>query len=119
MSSIAEMIGIPFQAFCSASKFALQGFGEALAYSRRMARAAAGDDAYRTALDSAVGQMARDEENGAPPEAVAAVVHRVLRSSRPPRRVSVGKAGERAGLLAKRILPFRAFQAAAKGSLGA
>ena len=29
-----------------------------------------------------------------------------------------GKAGERAGLLAKRLLPFRAFQAAAKSSLG-
>jgi len=28
------------------------------------------------------------------------------------------KAGERAGLLAKRLLPFRAFQAAAKSSLG-
>jgi NAD(P)-dependent dehydrogenase (short-subunit alcohol dehydrogenase family) len=30
----------------------------------------------------------------------------------------VGKAGERAGLLAKRLLPFRAFEAAAKTSLG-
>jgi hypothetical protein len=41
-----------------------------------------------------------------------------LESRRPPRRVSVGKAGERAGLLAKRLLPFRAFEAAAKTSLG-
>jgi hypothetical protein len=32
--------------------------------------------------------------------------------------VRVGKAGERAGLLAKRLLPFRAFEAAAKSSLG-
>jgi hypothetical protein len=46
------------------------------------------------------------------------VVRRVLESRRPPRRVSVGKAGERAGLLAKRLLPFRAFEAAAKSSLG-
>lgn len=49
---------------------------------------------------------------------VAEVVLRVLGSSRPPRRVSVGKAAERAGLLAKRLLPFRAFEAAAKSSLG-
>jgi len=49
---------------------------------------------------------------------VAALVRRVLESRRPPRRVSVGKATERAGLLAKRLLPFRAFEAAAKSSLG-
>ncbi len=49
---------------------------------------------------------------------VAAVVRRVLESRRPPRRVSVGKAAERAGLLAKRLLPFRAFEAGAKSSLG-
>jgi hypothetical protein len=35
------------------------------------------------------------------------------------RRVLVtGASGERAGLLAKRLLPFRAFEAAAKSSLG-
>jgi short-subunit dehydrogenase len=32
MSSIGGAIGIPFQAFYSASKFALEGYGEALAY---------------------------------------------------------------------------------------
>jgi short-subunit dehydrogenase len=139
MSSIAGVIGIPFQAFYSASKFALEGLGEALAYevaplgvhvtlvepgnvktdftaSRRMAQQAAdGDPVYGAALTKAVGLMERDEANGVP---AAAVVRRVLESRRPPRRVSVGKAGERAGLLAKRLLPFRAFEAAAKTSLG-
>ncbi len=32
MSSIGGVIGIPFQASCSAGKFALEGLGEALAY---------------------------------------------------------------------------------------
>ena len=32
MSSIGGVIGIPFQAFYSASKFAMEGLGEALAY---------------------------------------------------------------------------------------
>jgi NAD(P)-dependent dehydrogenase (short-subunit alcohol dehydrogenase family) len=141
MSSIGGVIGIPFQAFYSASKFALEGLGEALAYevapfgvqvtlvepgnvktdftaSRRMARAAGGDPVYGAALTKAVGLMERDEANGVPAADVAAVVRRVLESRRPPRRVSVGKAGERAGLLAKRLLPFRAFEAAAKSSLG-
>ena len=140
MSSIGGVIGIPFQAFYSASKFALEGLGEALAYevaplgvhvtlvepgnvktdftaSRRMAQAAGGP-VYGAPLAKAVGRMERDEANGVPAADVAAVVRRVLESRRPPRRVSAGKAGERAGLLARRLLPFRAFEAAAKSNLG-
>ena len=51
-------------------------------------------------------------------EAVAATVTRVLKVRRPPRRVSVGKAGERIGIVAKRLLPYRVFERAAKSSLG-
>lgn len=141
VSSIGGIIGIPFQAFYSASKFALEGFAEALAYevepfgvhvtlvqpgnfktdftaSRKMAAASADDQVYGPALTKAVQVMERDEVNGAPPESVAAVVSRVLTARKPPRRVSVGKASERAGLVAKRVLPFRLFEASAKGSLG-
>jgi NAD(P)-dependent dehydrogenase (short-subunit alcohol dehydrogenase family) len=45
-------------------------------------------------------------------------VQRLLESGRAPRRLSVGKASERAGVMAKRLLPFRLFEAAAKTSLG-
>jgi hypothetical protein len=62
--------------------------------------------------------MERDERNGVPAANVAAVVARVLGSRRPPRRVSVGKASERAGLVAKRLLPFRVFESGARSSLG-
>jgi NAD(P)-dependent dehydrogenase (short-subunit alcohol dehydrogenase family) len=141
VSSIGGIIGIPFQAFYSASKFALEGFAEALAYevapfgiqvtlvqpgniktdftaSRKMATGSADDQVYGPALTKAVRLMERDEINGAPPESVAAVVSRALAARRAPRRVSVGKAAERAGLVAKRVLPFRLFEAGAKGSLG-
>jgi NAD(P)-dependent dehydrogenase (short-subunit alcohol dehydrogenase family) len=141
ISSIGGVIGIPFQAFYSASKFALEGLGEALAYevapfgvqvtlvqpgnvrtdftdSRRMAAAGQDDAVYAAAAGKAVRQMERDERNGVPAGDVADIVLRVLTSPRPPRRVSVGKAGERAGLLAKRLLPFRAFEAGARSSLG-
>jgi NAD(P)-dependent dehydrogenase (short-subunit alcohol dehydrogenase family) len=141
MSSIGGAIGIPFQAFYSASKFALEGYGEALAYevapfgvhvtlvqpgnvrtdftaSRRMAQDARDGSVYSEAADKAISAMERDERNGVPAADVAAVVARVLGSRRPPRRVSVGKAGERAGLVAKRLLPFRAFESGARSSLG-
>ncbi len=141
LSSIGGVIGIPFQAFYSASKFALEGFAEALGYevapfgvrvtlvqpgnfrtdftaSRKLAQASTGTTAYSSAQAKAVELMERDEVNGADPAAVAAVVLRVLAAKNPPRRVSVGKADERLGLLAKRLLPFRVFEAAAKSSLG-
>jgi NAD(P)-dependent dehydrogenase (short-subunit alcohol dehydrogenase family) len=141
ISSIGGVIGIPFQAFYSASKFALEGLAEAMAYevepfnigvtlvepgnvatdftaSRRMAQHSEGDEAYREALRKAVGVMERDEANGVPASVVAETVRKVLGASRPPRRVSVGKAGERVGLAAKRVLPYRVFEAAAKPSLG-
>jgi NAD(P)-dependent dehydrogenase (short-subunit alcohol dehydrogenase family) len=141
ISSIGGVIGIPFQAYYSASKFALEGFAESVAYevapfgvhitlvqpgniatdftgSRQLAEGGEGDSAYAAAMTKAVSLMERDEANGAAPDVVAACVQRVLSASRPPRRISVGKAGERAGLVAKRLLPFRAFEAAAKSSLG-
>ncbi|HTZ10695.1 MAG TPA: SDR family oxidoreductase [Acidimicrobiales bacterium] len=77
-----------------------------------------GDDPYRRAREKAVAVMERDEADGVDPDAVAAVVRKVLEARRPPRRVSVGKAGERVGIVAKRLLPQRVFEAAAKGALG-
>ena len=164
LSSIGGLIGLPFQAFYSASKFALEGLGEALAYEvapfgvkvtviepgnvrteftdrRRVVGAgegwpvgraggpAAGGEAgpagagpsiegYSRAQAKAISVMEQDERNGVAPDKVAAVIVRVLSSSRPPRRVSVGKASERVGLVAKRLMPFWAFEAAARSSLG-
>jgi NAD(P)-dependent dehydrogenase (short-subunit alcohol dehydrogenase family) len=141
IGSIGGAIGIPFQAYYSASKFALEGFAESMAYevapfgvhvtivqpgnvatdftaSRQFADGGAAAAAYADAMTRAVTLMERDEANGAPPPAVAATVLRVLDARRPPRRVSVGKAGERVGLVAKRLLPFRVFEAAARHSLG-
>jgi NAD(P)-dependent dehydrogenase (short-subunit alcohol dehydrogenase family) len=141
LSSIGGVVAIPFQAFYSASKFALEGYAEALAYevapfgvevtlvepgnvrtdftaNRRLVATPSADGPYAAAAARAVGVMVRDEERGVPPADVARVVERVLTARRPPRRVSAGKAGERVGVLAKRVIPFRLFERAARGSLG-
>ncbi len=141
VSSIGGILGIPFQAFYSASKFAMEGYGEALAYevapfgihvtlvepgnvrtdftaSRRDVEVPEGPDAYASATARAIETMERDERDGVPAGDVAAVIVKVLASGRPPRRASVGKLGERVGIVGKRLLPYRLFEAAAKGSLG-
>ena len=84
----------------------------------RVRRGGSGAAAYAAAMRKAVSLMERDEANGAPGGAGRGHDSARAVGRRPPRRVSVGKAAERAGLVAKRVLPFRVFEAAAKGSLG-
>jgi NAD(P)-dependent dehydrogenase (short-subunit alcohol dehydrogenase family) len=140
IGSLGGVISLPFQGFYSASKFAIEGLGEAMGYevrpfgvhvtivepgnvatdftASRQLVGATGDDPYAEATTHAIDVMARDEEHGIAPDKVAAAIEKVLTARRPPRRLSVGKVGERIGLPAKRLLPFRWFEAAAKGSLG-
>jgi NAD(P)-dependent dehydrogenase (short-subunit alcohol dehydrogenase family) len=119
----------------------MEGYGEALAYevapfgvqvtlvepgnvrtdftsSRRDVPVPEGPDPYGATRVRAIGKMEDDERHGVPSDAVATVVAKVLESARPPRRVSVGRLGERVGIVGKRLLPYRLFEAGAKGSLG-
>ncbi len=141
VSSIGGVLGLPFQAYYSASKFALEGLAEAMAYEvapfgvgvtlvepgnvrteftqrRRVLEPEAAGDVYSAAMTKALSVMERDERNGVEPAAVAKVVLKVLEGRRAPRRVSVGRFSERIGITGKRLLPQRAFEAAARGSLG-
>ena len=140
VSSIGGLIALPFQAFYSASKYALEGYAEGLAYevepfgvhvtlvepgnirtdftaSRRTIDEDAGG-AYSDAATKAITLMEKDEMNGVPPGSAAAAIQRVLEARHPRRRVSVGKVGERIGIPAKRLLPHRLFERAAASSLG-
>jgi NAD(P)-dependent dehydrogenase (short-subunit alcohol dehydrogenase family) len=140
ISSIGGLIALPFQAFYSASKYALEGYAEGLAYEvepfgihvtlvepgnirtdfTASRRTVAGDPGgvYAQAAAKAITLMEKDEMHGAPPASAAAVIERVLEAKRPRRRVSVGKVGERIGIPAKRLLPHRLFEKAAGSSLG-
>jgi NAD(P)-dependent dehydrogenase (short-subunit alcohol dehydrogenase family) len=136
VSSIAGAIGIPFQAFYSASKFAIEGFSEALRMeaapfgihvtlvepgdfrtgftaARRLAAASVArgscpaGEAYAAAESRALAVMEHDEVHGATPEVVGRLVHRILTMRSPGVRYAVGPASEKAALLLKRILPSR------------
>ena len=95
VGSIGGIIGLPFQAFYSASKFALEGYGESLAYeaapfnidvtvvepgnvktdftaSRRTVAPVDGESDYAAASAKAIGKMARDEAKGVSPANIAA-----------------------------------------------
>jgi NAD(P)-dependent dehydrogenase (short-subunit alcohol dehydrogenase family) len=139
VSSMAGVVALPFGAYYSASKFALEGFGESLAYevapfgitvtllqpantatgfSLRICTEADTDGVYATAAAQAIEVRQRGVANGVPPARVAAAVQRLLECRRPPRRQSAGRAWERSAVITKGLMPFRLFEAASKKSLG-
>ncbi len=94
VSSVAAVYAIPFQAYYSASKAAINAFTDALrsevrpfgisvcavmpgdiatGFTDAREKTVAGEDVYRNAA-SAVAKMENDERGGMPPEAVAALI---------------------------------------------
>ncbi len=132
VSSLAGVFALPFQAYYSASKFALEGWSESLAYEVaphgvQVTLVEPGNinsgftdgrvetpgpegglygDAYRRAIEI----MARDERKAVGPEVVAETIARVVGAARPPRRLTSGSTGERSTVLLRRFLPTRAFE---------
>jgi short-subunit dehydrogenase len=107
IGSVGGLIGMPFQAYYSSSKFALQGFIEALrielspfnikatnilpgdiktSFNKNRKVSQAFSDIYRENYDNAMAQYLKDELSGLPSSAVANVVSRIIdRSDKNPK----------------------------------
>lgn len=134
ISSMAGVVGIPFQSFYSASKFAVEGFSQALrgelrpfgicvvvvrpgdfktgfTMSRRKippAKGSSNTQAFETAMDI----MERDEANGPSPELVAKRLGLLVDSRSPPLYTTVGSASQRFLINLRLIMPMSLFERA-------
>ena len=133
VSSLAGLLAVPFQAFYSASKFAMEGMTEALRmevrpFGIRVALIEPGDfksefpanrvntadslksGVYRELLERCVGVMREEEKNGKVPVPVARLAERIINDPSPRLRYTVGPFGERLGPKLKSILPHRIYE---------
>jgi len=133
VGSLAGLVGVPFQGFYSATKFALEGLAEALraevrplgvrvvlvepadfrtSFSARRVRTAGSqaDSVYRAQFNTAMSIMEADELKGADPIQVARLVEKIIETPSPRLRYTAGPALQRLALVLKRFAPQRLFE---------
>jgi short-subunit dehydrogenase len=133
-SSIGGLMGLPFQAFYSASKFAIEGFSEALrmevsrfnikiviinpgdfrtsnSANRRNFLAPSGiDDPYYDQFRTTMAVIEKDEANGWAPEVLAKKIVKIVEKNNPLQRYIIGSFEQKLAVLLKYILPRKLFR---------
>lgn len=133
ISSVAGRLGVPFRAYYSSTKFALEGFCEALSLevachgikvslvapghvptrlgaNRRKVAASRENPAYADAFDRCVTAVEQQDAQGTDADAVAELVKGIIDDPAPKLRYTIGSFNERAGILLRNLLPDRLFQ---------
>jgi NAD(P)-dependent dehydrogenase (short-subunit alcohol dehydrogenase family) len=133
ISSLMGLVGLPFQSYYCASKFALEGWSEALRQevapfgigvvliepgdfrtgftdARRRAAGADASSPYRERCELALRTMEDSERAGPDPAKVAVLLEQVIRQRAPRLRYTVGPTFQRLGVAARHILPASWFE---------
>ncbi|MEX1058798.1 MAG: SDR family oxidoreductase [Natronospirillum sp.] len=132
ISSMAGVVGIPFQSFYSASKFAVEGFSQALRgeirpsgikvvvirpgdfntgfTENRKKLPPVGDSPHGQAFSTALSIMEQDEVNGPAPEQVAKLLARLVASKSPNLCSTVGSVSQRLLIGLRLLMPMSLFE---------
>ena len=131
LSSIGGVMGLPFQGFYSASKFAIEGYCEALRLETKSLgitvtvirpgdfstgftgsrKKATNDEALQAypAYQKAIDKVEHDENGGLKPQVLARKISEIIRKKNPKHNYVVASFEQRLSVLLKRILPSRWF----------
>lgn len=133
ISSIGGVMGIPYQGFYSASKFAVEGYSEALALevypfgvrvclvepgdfktgftdNRNVSELTVRDDDYGNSFSKSLEIIEKEERNGCHPRKLGAAICKIVRRKNPPFRTKVGPWVQVLFAKSKRWLPDAAMQ---------
>lgn len=131
-SSIGGLMGLPYQPFYSASKFAIEGLSESLRlelkpFGVKVVVINPGDFAtsntanrtnitveggpYEKQFRTTQAKFEKDETSGGKPEKLAKVILKIVESKRPCNRYIVANFEQKLSVLLKRILPVGLFSA--------
>jgi short-subunit dehydrogenase len=128
LSSIGGLMGLPFQGFYSASKFAIEGLSESLrmevkpfnikvvvinpgdfhtnnTINRRNFLVTAPDDPYAGQFTKTLAIIEKDENNGWPPEVLARKLVKIIETKNPRPRYIIATTGQKLAVVLKRFLP--------------
>jgi NAD(P)-dependent dehydrogenase (short-subunit alcohol dehydrogenase family) len=133
LSSLGGVMGLPFQGFYSASKFAIEGYSEALSIelhpfhikvvliepgdfctgftsNRTISEATKNSPFYSKAFERTMTIIEKEETQGSNPIKIAKLMYRIIRSKHPKFRYKTGNFIQTGFAKAKKIIPARTYQ---------
>jgi NAD(P)-dependent dehydrogenase (short-subunit alcohol dehydrogenase family) len=139
--SIGGLMGLPFQPFYSASKFAIEGLSEALrmevrkfnikvviinpgdfntnnTINRQNYIKTGNDDPYESQFRKTLAIIEKDETGGWPPEIMARKLYRIIESRNPRYHYIIASFEGKLALFLKRILPNKLFDSILRSHYG-
>jgi short-subunit dehydrogenase len=139
--SIGGLMGLPFQGYYSASKFAIEGFSEALrmevkqfkvnvvvinpgdfhtsnSANRRGFLANSGDDPYQPQFEKTLAIIENDEAKGWSPEILAKKIAKIVECKKPKQRYVIASLEQKLAVVLKKILPGKIFEKILSGHYG-